>query len=157
MGQVKEKFFCSTPWRYIARSLEGKGWVMEFEPNGLPFETTQASKDANRRTWVNLINALKVAATNRDEQILADLNFLVVAINEGSSRDSDEAENKLFADLKRIGATGGEVISYDTASPLGQIIAELEKRLAESDASEAKDKAMRDAVDKAKRAAGGRS
>ena len=148
--------FCSTPWLTIAGALDGKDFVLEFEPGGLPFETTQASKDANRRTSVNLINALKVAATNRDKQILADVDFAKVAENEGNYRDQDEAENKLFADLKKIKVTGEEVISYDTASPLGQIITELERRLAESDAREAKNKAKRDAVAKAKRAAGGR-
>jgi hypothetical protein len=147
---------CVTPWRSIAWGLGGKDMVLEFEPGGRPFETTQASRDANRRTSVRLINALKVAATNRDEQILTDVNFAAVAHNEGFSQDQDEAENKLFADLKKIRVAGDEAISYDTASPLGQIIAELEKRLAETDASEAEDKAKRDAVAEAKRAAGGR-
>ena len=42
-----------------------------------------------------------------------------VAENEGNWRDQAEAANKLFADLKNIKVTGEEVMSYDTASPLG--------------------------------------
>jgi hypothetical protein len=138
----------------LAGELYNHDFILEFEPGGRPFQTTWASKEANRKRRVAIINALKVAATHQDKQIAADINLVQVAWDAGGAKDRDDAISKLFDDLRKIKVTGKEAISYDPASPWGQIIADLEERLAYDDKSEAEYRAKEDALSKAKRAAG---
>jgi hypothetical protein len=141
---------------YVSSDLYNHNFILEFEPGGRPFQTTQTSKATNRKNRVAIINLLKAAATRQDKQIAADINLAQVAWDAGGTKDRDDASNKLFDDLIKIKITGKEAISYDPASPWGQIIASLERRLADDDKSEAKDNANESALSDAKRAAGTR-
>ncbi|MBI2715772.1 MAG: hypothetical protein HYX37_15175 [Rhizobiales bacterium] len=141
---------------YVSSDLYNHNFILEFEPDGRPFQTTQTSKAANRINRVKIINLMKVAATRQDKQIAADINLAQVAWDAGGTKDRDDATNKLFDDLIKIKITGNEAISYDSASPWGQIIASLERRLADNDKLEAKDNANERALNDAKRAAGAR-
>jgi hypothetical protein len=138
----------------VSADLYNHELILEFEPGGRPFQTTKASRAANRNNRVGTIDALKVAATRQDKQIAADINLAQVAWDAGETKDREDASNKLFDDLKKIKVAGKETIAYDPTSPWGQIIANLGRRLDDDDKSEAKEAAKEDALAKAKREAG---
>jgi hypothetical protein len=138
----------------IASDLYRHDFILEFEPGGRPFQTTESSKIANRRTQLAIISEMKAAASREDKQIAADINLLQVLWDRnGDLHDRDVAMDKLVKDLKKF-QNFNDTPAYKTDSPWGWIIAEMESYRAHDDEEERKDRADAEAVDKAKAAAG---
>jgi len=140
----------------IGWELYNHGFILEFEPNGRPFQTTKASRDANRKNRVSRLQAFRIAASRRDNQVASDINFLQIAKDVGHLKEEEKAAEKLVDDLDRIrtGLSGKETGSYDPASPWGQIIGQMEERLAYDDKSEEEEKRKEEALRQAAQSAG---
>jgi hypothetical protein len=87
----------------IASDLYRHDFILQFEPGGRPFQTTESSKIANRITQLAIISEMKAAASREDKQIAADINLLQVLWDRhGDLHDRDVAMDKLVKDLKKF-------------------------------------------------------